>query len=177
MRLANADKTHFPESDVNDIVSANLQSIFLHCRDVDLSVREHAHRLVADYGFGGLPFVQQTIAEAMLGQMEDLLPESADISKEALQRAMRCAEHIAIVVRGLTKPQRQKWVSLLVRALQIDEEIEHQFQERLISDLKILWRADDDPRRSYAEADQQLKAFSQLANKRLQREIMRLRYC
>ena len=58
MRLASAGKTHFPESDVRDIVSANLGALLVHCRDVDVSVRTHAHNFVnnyGNYGFGGLP--------------------------------------------------------------------------------------------------------------------------
>ncbi|CAE7763841.1 unnamed protein product [Symbiodinium necroappetens] len=177
MRLAFADKTHFPESDVNDIVSANLRALLVHCRDGDVSVRKHAHHLLGNYGFGGLPFVKQMIAEAMLDQMEDLLPESAEISKEALKQAMQCAEHLTRVLRALTKPQRQKWVSLLVRALQSEESFQAQFQETLFSDLKLLWRVDDDPRRTYAEAEQQLKAFSKHANRELRGEIWRLHNC
>ena len=177
MRLAFADKTHFPESDVNDIVSTNLRALLVHCRDGDVSVRKHAHHLLGNYGFGGLPFVKQMIAESMLEQMEDLLPESAEISKEALEQVMRCAQHLTDVLRALTKPQRQKWVSLLVRALQSEESFQAQFQETLFSDLKLLWRVDDDPRRTYAEADQQLKAFSEHANRELQVEIWRLHNC
>ena len=33
---------------------------------------EDARNLVGEHGFGGLPFAKQLIAEAMLGQMEDL---------------------------------------------------------------------------------------------------------
>ncbi|CAE7723947.1 unnamed protein product [Symbiodinium sp. CCMP2592] len=175
MRLACADKTHFPESDVNDIVTENLRSLLVHCCDVDVSVRLAAHHLVENYACGGLPFVQQLIAEAMLDRMEDLLPESVEISKEALEQAMQCATHLTSILRALTKPQRQKWVSLLVRALQNVEQ--DQDQETLISDLKILWRVDGDPRRSYAEAEQQLKAFSMHANRHLQTEIWHLHYC
>ncbi|CAE6912141.1 unnamed protein product [Symbiodinium sp. CCMP2592] len=175
MRLANVDKTHFPESDVNDMVSANLGDLLVHCCDPDVSVRKAAHHLVENYGFGGLPFVQRLIAEAMLDRMEDLLPESAEISKEAFEHAMQCATHLTTILRALTKSQRQKWVSLLVRALQIEEQDE--VQETLISDLKILWRVDDDPRRSYAEAEEQLKAFSMHASADLRTEIWQLHFC
>ena len=130
---------------------------------------EDAHNLVGEHGFGGLPFAKQLIAEAMLGQMEDLLPESAEVSKESLEKAMQCAKHLTVVLRTLTKPQRQKWVSLLVRALQIDEG-QAQFRKTLISDLMLLWRVDDDPRRTYAEAEQQLKAFSMHASRHLRLE-------
>ena len=69
MRLASAEKTHFPESDVYDIVSANLRDLFVHCCDADESVRIAANHLVSNYGLGGLRFVHRLIAEAMLGRM------------------------------------------------------------------------------------------------------------
>ena len=175
MRLAREDKTHFPESDVNDIVSANLRDLLVHCCDADASLRLAAHDLVANYGLGGLPFVKQLIAEAMLDRMEDLLPQSTEISEENYEQAMHCAKHLPTVLRALTKPQRQKWVSLLVRALQV--EAQDQVRMELIPELELLWRVDDDPRRSYAEAEQQLKAFSMHANRDLRNEIWRLQYC
>ncbi|CAE7777761.1 unnamed protein product [Symbiodinium necroappetens] len=46
-----------------------------------------ALHLVGNYLFGGLPFVRRMMAEAMLDHMEDLLPESTEISKEALEQA------------------------------------------------------------------------------------------
>ena len=117
--------------------------------------------------------MKQLIAETMLDQMEDLLPESAEISEDALEQATQCGEHLTNVLRALTKPQRQKWLSLLVRALHIAEG-HAQFQETLISDLKLLWLVDDDPRRTYAEAEQQLKAFSKHATYVLRRKSWRL---
>ncbi|CAE7442343.1 unnamed protein product [Symbiodinium sp. CCMP2592] len=116
------------ESDVYDIISNNLRrDLFVHCWHVDASVAQH---LVANHGLGGLPFVQQLIVEAMLGRMEDLLPESAENSEEFL------------ILRALTKSPRQKWVSLLVRTLQSRESFhQDRFQQALISDLKSLRRA------------------------------------
>ncbi|CAE7370946.1 unnamed protein product [Symbiodinium sp. CCMP2456] len=84
----------------------------------------------------------QLIAEAMLDRMEDLLPQSTEISRENLKQAMQCAAHLLTVLRALTTPQRQKWVSMLVRALQIEQD---KVQDMLMSDLKILRRVDDDP--------------------------------
>ncbi|CAE6912073.1 unnamed protein product [Symbiodinium sp. CCMP2592] len=182
MTLACMDRSHFPEADVHDIVSAILRDLFVHCCDTDKPVSNAAHYLVANYGLGCLPFVRQLIAETMLGRMEDLLPESAEISIEALIQAMLCTRHLTNVVRELTKSQRQKWVSLLVRALR-QESFQNRFSETsisdLIADLKILWRADDDPRRSYAEADQQLRAvsFSENTSTKLRQLISNLRRC
>ena len=143
------------------VVLANLRDLLGHCGDVDASVRASADDLVRNYGKGGLPCVQQAIAEAKLGLMENLLSESTEISQEVSTRVMTCSYHIRHVVRVLEKPQRQKWVSLLVRVLLGQQSC----PKRLISDLELLWRADDDPSRSYAEAEQQLRAFRTNASK------------
>ena len=82
----------------------------------------------------------------MLGRIKDLLQDSTEISGETLTKAMRCAGHFTVVLPALTKPQRQKWMSLLVGALPKRKP----FRKRVISNLEILWRADDDPRRSCA---------------------------
>ena len=146
----------FTESDICHIVQANLRDLFVHFCDVDESVSLSAHLLILNHAFGCHPFVQQLISEAMLGVMADLLPESAEITKEASIKAEWCAEHLEWIWRALTRSQRQKWVSFLVRLLQGQKAC----QITLIDRLKLLWRADDDPSRSYAEADQQLKVLS-----------------
>ncbi|CAE7040829.1 unnamed protein product [Symbiodinium natans] len=156
-----------------DIVIENLRDLLECCCDVDASVRKAAHHIVTNYVRGGLPWVQQVIAEAMLGRMENLWVD--EISQPALVQLWRCSKHLEDVVRALDKPQRQRWVSLLVRVLLsrqpcLDPKI-------LISDLKLLWRADDDPRRSYAEAEQQLRAYMKSASKDRQGDVVRLLCC
>ncbi|CAE7034355.1 unnamed protein product [Symbiodinium sp. CCMP2592] len=177
IRLARAKETHFSESDAYDIVSANLRDLFAHCGDADIPVRISAHHLVSKHGSGGLPFVQRLIAEAMLGHMEDVLPESQEISEDAWKQAMDCTGHLAYLLRTLTKPQRQKWVSQLVKALRSPESLQGRLQEDVFSGLKLLWRADDDPERSYAEADHQLKALLKRSSGRLQQQIYKLLAC
>ena len=173
LRLANARLTHFPESDVRHIVTANLRDLLAHIRSKDKSLRGSAHRLLMNYAFGSLPFVQHLIADGLLGLMGDLLPESATTSKQASLLVQSCSRHLSGLVRGLTKRQRQKWASMLVRVLQGQIAVK---SARIIDSLKILWRADDDPRRSYAEEEQQLRAFSKHASPDLQRELCNLRY-
>ncbi|CAE7893543.1 unnamed protein product [Symbiodinium necroappetens] len=136
VRLARAEFTDFAESDIYDVVSANLRDLFVHCCDTDKSVRIAAHHVVSNYALRGLRFVQQRIAEATLGRMEDLLPESTEVSEE------------------------------------------DRFQG-LFSSLKLLWRADDDPERSYAEAIHQLKAllWQRQSSRRLRVEICSLLAC
>eukprot|EP00439_Symbiodinium_sp_Y106_P035565 s4057_g4.t1 len=136
-----------------------------------------ANHLVSNYGLGGLRFVHRLIAEAMLGRMEDLLLESTEISEEVWSQAMECTYHLAYVLCTLTKPQRQKWVSQLVKALRSPESLQGRLQKDLFSSLQLLWRADDDPARSYAEADHQLKALLKQSSGRLQQEICKLLAC
>ncbi|CAE6954218.1 unnamed protein product [Symbiodinium sp. CCMP2592] len=167
MRLARARETHFAESDAFEIVCPNLRDLLRHCADEDASVRSSAHHVVRFYGKGGLPFVRQMIADAMLTLMGHVLADSTGISQAALMQVMQCTRHLDKVVRALAKPQRQKWVSLLVKALESlrSQESHRESMLTLISDLKLLWRADDDPSRTYAEAEQQLKALKKQANK------------
>ncbi|CAE7304058.1 unnamed protein product, partial [Symbiodinium necroappetens] len=164
MRLARTRETHFAENDAFDIVCPNLRDLLRHCADEDASMRTSAHYIVRNYGKGGLRFVQQMIADAMLTLMENLLSESTGMSQATLTQVMQCTGHLDNVVRTLAKPQRQRWVSLLVKAL---ESLRGHESETLtlIADLKLLWRADDDPCRAYAEAEQQLTALKKQANK------------
>ena len=173
MRLASATKTHFAENDVHYIVGSNLRHLFGQCCSADASVRRSAHYIIRNYGFGGLPWVQRWIAEEMLCLMETLLPESAEISQEAFIQFSLCTQHLEDVLRALEKPQRQQWVSLLVRAL-LGQKRCH---ERLLHGLKLLWRADDIPRRSYAEAEQQLRAFRRTFSYDMQTRIFDLLLC
>ncbi|CAE7208642.1 unnamed protein product [Symbiodinium sp. CCMP2592] len=146
-RMARAGRANFAESDVNDIVSANLRDLFaLPGRGCIFAPVDSQH------------FVQQLIAEAMLGLMENLLAEPVELSDDISSRAVQCSSHLPWVVRALTKPQRQKWVSLLVRLLQGQRS--YHYQKTVMEHLELLWRADDDPRRSYTEADQQLLTLS-----------------
>ncbi|CAE7507827.1 unnamed protein product [Symbiodinium sp. CCMP2592] len=170
MRLARARETHFAESDAFEIVCPNLRDVLRHCADQDASLRTSAHHVVANYGKGGLPFVQQMIADAMLTLMGHVLSDSSGISQATLSQVMQCTSHLDNVVRTLAKPQRQKWVSLLVQAL---ESLRGQKSEtlKLISDLKLLWRADDDPSRSYAAAEQQLKALKKQTDMQANRDV------
>ncbi|CAE7244569.1 unnamed protein product [Symbiodinium sp. CCMP2592] len=173
MRLAKARHYTqlFPESDV--VVQANLRDLLVHCNDVDDSVRWSAHHLIQNHvGLGSHASVQRLIAEAMLGLMADRLPETAEICKENSYQVLRCSLPLPWVVRALTKSQRQKWVSLLVRLLDPKS-----YQSTVIEHLTLLWRADDDPRRSYAEADRQLQALSQHSGRDVKEALFKLRMC
>ena len=178
MRLARTRETHFAESDAFDIVCPNLRDLLRHCADEDASVRTSAHYIVSNYGFGGLVLVKQMIADAMLTLMGNLLSESTGSSQATLKQVMQCTGHLDDVVRTLAKPQRQKWVSLLVKALEsLRGHESHPETLTLIADLKLLWRADDDPCRTYAEAEQQLKALKKQANKNVRLALCDLLRC
>ena len=176
MFLARARTTHFPESDVRHIVGTHLRSLLGHCRQccsADASLSKSAHYVLRHYGGGGLPFVKRLIAEEMLCLMENLLSVPAEISQEDFIPFMLRTQHLEDVLRALEKPQRQQWVSLLVRALLGQKS----FHSHLLDDLKLLWRADDDPSRSYAEAEQQLRAFRKTVSKEMKQELLDLLTC
>ena len=156
------------------IVDNNLRDLLQHCCDVDQPVGKAARHIVHNYGRGGLPFVQEMIAEAMLGLMGDLLSESTEISPETEIQVMRCTRHLQYVVRVLSKPQRQKWVSLLVRVLR-SQTANH--SEIFIEDLKLLWRSDDDPRRNYSEAERELRSLRKSVSRNLRMDLSDLLYC
>ena len=118
--------------------------------------------------------MQEMIAEAMLGLMGDLLSESTEISPETEIHVMRCTRHLQYVARALWKPQRQKWVSLLVRVLR-GQTANH--SEIFIEDLKLLWRSDDDPRRNYSEAERELRSLRKSASRNLQMDLSDLLCC
>ncbi|CAE7805619.1 unnamed protein product [Symbiodinium sp. CCMP2592] len=182
MRLTRACYTQmFPERDVWHITQENLRHLFVHCRDVDESVSCSAHHLILNHAYGCHPSVQQEIAEGMLGLMGELLPElpeesETEVSKAAAIQAEKCSANLEWVLRALTRPQRQRWVSLLVRLLHLLQG-QNPSQTTLVHRLTLLWRADDDPRRSYAEADKQLKTLSQHGSRDIRNALLRLRLC
>ncbi|CAE7548755.1 PFA3 [Symbiodinium sp. CCMP2592] len=120
--------------------------------------RLDAHHIVRNDGQGGLPFVEQMIADATLTRMGHVLDFFA---------VMQCAGHLDNGVRTLAEPERQKWVSLLVKAIEsLRGHESHQETLTLIADFKLLGRADDKPSWTYAdaEAEQRLKALRPRAN-------------
>ncbi|CAE7220344.1 PDE9A, partial [Symbiodinium microadriaticum] len=150
MALASKTLTHFGESYVRRTVGRNLQSLLRHCWSADTSVAAAAHDIVHNHASDALPFVQQAIAESMLGLMEDLVTSNM---RANLKQIGPCARTLEKILRSLSKPQCQKWVSLTVKLL-MDPHVTD--KERLVWQLKMLWLVDDDPKRTYAEAEQQL---------------------
>ena len=170
MALASKHDTHFAEAQVQDIVNKNLQSLLRHCHNVDDSLSRASEEVIINYATDGLPFVQQPVAETMLCRMEDLV-ESGIPGK--LKLIWVCVQILAVVLRSLDLPQRQRFVSLLVKLLpepRVDK-------ARVIRQLESLWRADDDPRRSYAEARQQLRIFERSTSGDVQRQLTILICC
>ena len=149
MALAAKDRVHFAEIDVRHIVGNNLESLLWHCRSADASVADAAALLVFNYASNAISFVQQPIAEATLALMEDSVKSNIPTN---LKQMARYSRTLTKVLRSLSKPQRQQWVSLMVKLL-MDHDVS---KTHVISELKMLWVADDDPKRTYAEAEQQL---------------------
>ncbi|CAE7353811.1 unnamed protein product [Symbiodinium sp. CCMP2592] len=168
MILASKHETHFAEAQVRDIVDKNLQSLLRHCQSADDSLSKASHDVIQNYAADGLPFVQQSVAETLLCRMEKLVESGIPANMRPI---WRCAQNLQLVVRSLDKPQRQKLVSLLVKLLP-----EIQNKAPVIQHLERLWRADDDPRRSYAEAHQQLRILAKSISGDVRQQLKPLIY-
>ena len=162
--LARADGTHFDESVARAIVVKNLDCALGYCLEQDVFVRRAAHYVVRNHVWGGLGYVNELVAEAMLSQMRDIWSGSAQmLARETWVYAQLCLQHLEDLLRSLTKPQRQEWASFLVAALHTDTvqsasaASRAKCQIRVLQELKLLWLADDDPNRSYADTKRQLE--------------------
>ena len=175
MAMASARTTHFAEHHVNRIVGDNLCDLLKHCSDSDRRVSKDAHLIVLNYGRSGLPWVQKKIAAAMQCLAEDLLSASAEISKASVRRVYSCLGHLSGLSRSLERPEHQVWVSMFTRILSLP-----QFAagyELIVNDLMLLWRSDDDPRRTYAGADQQILGLERsTASESLREKLNELRH-
>ena len=133
---------------------------------MDKSIWNASHHVLLNYGDCGLWFVQRLISESMLHQLgelidlvkEKLAAEEAEL-KEIWFRMALCISHLAIVLRSLAKPDRQKWVSLLVEVLRAMLPAPVAVHKTVLKALLLLWQADEDPSRTYAEESQQLEAL------------------
>ncbi|CAE7506927.1 unnamed protein product [Symbiodinium natans] len=160
MALASATLTHLPASDTRRIVEDNLRSLFRQCRDPDDIAHSPALRTLLVYGECALPYVQQLIANTMLGFIEASLSTSP-LNYDAVLDFM---VHLQVVLRSMTKCQRQKWVSLTVRFLAALAALDLDLSSIcsvVVYDLIWLWRVDEDPRRTYASVMPKLREFLQ----------------
>ena len=168
MALASKTRTHFAESCVRRIVDRNLQCSLRHCRSADASVAAAARLIVYNYAINALPFVQQAIADGMLTLMEDLVKSNMLANLNAIGQCMQSLEK---GLRLLSKPQRQKWVSLIVKLLM---EPGVATKEELFWQVKMLWLVDDDPKRTYAEVEQQLLIVAKSDARALENGLLNL---
>ena len=97
--------------------------------------------VTSNYATNALPCVQQPIAEAMLALMEELAESNI---RANLKRIGRCMHLLATVIRSLSKPQRQKLVTLLVKLL-LGSHVSNKLVavRGLLRGLKMLWLLDD----------------------------------
>ena len=77
------------------------------------------------------------------------------------------------VVRSLGRAERQRWASLWMKVLSLVSNT--QLQKLMLQNLEVLWRADDVPRKTYAEAIKRLKQL-RLAKSRLIPQLEHLCY-
>ncbi|CAE7815536.1 unnamed protein product [Symbiodinium sp. CCMP2592] len=167
LHLASKRKTCFAESRVRRIVDTNLQSLLRNCLSADKSAARDATYTVLNYAAEGLSLVHQHIAEAMNPLMEDLV--DSDTVKN-LTRIQDCVETLTMAMRSPNKPQRRKWVSLLVKLL-VGGSVR---TGPAICRLNMLWLADDSPKKTYEEALHQLRKFEASASPDLQEDLQYL---
>ena len=134
-------------------------------------MREAAHYVVANHAFGGLDFLKELTAKAVLSQMRDILSKSEEEISVTWVHMFLCMQHLKPLLRSLTKPQRQSWASMLVTIL-------HRLQtpsapqlswaasrhKQVVDDLKLLWLADDHPNRTYADTKRRLETIMKSPN-------------
>ncbi|CAE7742572.1 hypothetical protein AK812_SmicGene23880 [Symbiodinium microadriaticum] len=159
--LACKRRTHFAESHVQRIVGKNLRSLLWHCQSANDSISDSARQLLvyschASYVADGLPFAQRFIANYLLDLMENIVESH---SYANLKDIGPCLKALAMVLRSMSKPQRQKWVSLLVQLL-TDYKLPKENAQVAIWRLRMLWMADDDPTRTYAKSQHDLRTVA-----------------
>ncbi|CAE6956805.1 Pde9a [Symbiodinium sp. CCMP2592] len=165
MALASNERAHFAEVHIRRIVGKNLESLLWHHRSADASVAKAASLLVFNYASDALPFVQQRIAEVMLDLIEDFVESNIPAN---LVESQKCIRTLEKVLRSLSKPQRQRAVSLMVK-LVMDP---HVPKQAVIWQLKMLWLADDNPRQTYAQAHQQLQIVAKSDTAALKNDLL-----
>ena len=99
------------------------------------------------------------IAKTMLGRMEYILAGAIETGVADWNSLAYCMLHLDNSLRSLAKHQRQKWVCLLVRTLRAHLVFPDECLLPVVGHLELLWRADDNPRQTYAEAERELLAF------------------
>ncbi|CAE7651996.1 unnamed protein product [Symbiodinium sp. CCMP2592] len=165
--LAQKDTTHFAEDYVYQTVSRNLTDLLSHCPHADERVHLSARHILQEHALGGLGFVQELIADTLLSQMRDILSTSGEI-KVTWNHMQMYLKHLEPLLRGLTRRQRQDWASLLVKVIHnlpaAPAPLGATRQKVVLHQLKLLWYADDDPNRTYADEKKQLLAFADSPN-------------
>ena len=146
-------------------VGENFQCLLRHRRSGDACVDNAASLIMHNYASDAIPPVQQPIAEATLA----LMPHLAKSNIHA--NFLPCIHTHEKVLRSLSKPRRRKLVSLLVE-LPMDPHVS--IKEERVWQLKMLWLVDDDPKRTYAEADQQLLTVVKFETGALKRGLLSL---
>ena len=101
-------RAHFAESHIRRTVGENLQCLLRHRRRGDACVDNAASLIMHNYASDAIPLVQQPLAEATLALMHHLAKSNIHAN------FLPCIHTLEKVLRSLSKPRRQKLVSLLV---------------------------------------------------------------
>eukprot|EP00439_Symbiodinium_sp_Y106_P010342 s1047_g1.t1 len=172
--LASKTRTHFPTHHGRRIVKKHLQCLFEHFCHSNLIVSEAAAFLLHFYGRDALPYVQELMAHEMLRVLEDLATSYYEAIPANITQIGQCMGLLGQVLPSLTVSQRQKWMMLILKVM-FDHGVANIHKELFfIKVLKMLWEADDEPTKTYAEARRQLRILSNFCRGELQSGLLAL---
>ena len=113
---------------------------------MDKSIRHASHHILQIYSNAGLHFVRRLVSESMLHQLGELLQEKLPSEeaelKEVWFRISPCLNHFANVLRSMSRPQRQKWASLLVEVLRAMLPAPSGVHKTILAAVLLLWQAE-----------------------------------
>ncbi|CAE7361549.1 unnamed protein product [Symbiodinium sp. CCMP2592] len=108
--------------------------------------------------------------------MLHLLEELVTSNIPSMPKINCCMGSLGLVLRSLSKRQRQKLAPLMVQLL-IHENISGKVDNTtVVWRLKLLWLADEDPTENYAEAQQLLRSLEK-SHEELRPDVRVLLHC
>ena len=110
----------------------------------------------------------------MLRVLEDLATSYYEAIPANITQIGQCMGLLGQVLPSLTVSQRQKWMMLILKVM-FDHGVANIHKELFfIKVLKMLWEADDEPTKTYAEARRQLRILSNFCRGELQSGLLAL---
>ena len=155
---AHSDYASFREQDVRACVAAMIEDLLVHCYDETDRVCFAAHTVLHLCGRGEKLQVNQLISDGMTRLLESLLHSS---TRHSFWRYRLALGHLASVVRTIERPQRQRWMMLLVDIfLSKYKSADSASQAYILWNLSLLWRLEPAPAKIFASAVAKLECQS-----------------